>query len=507
MSVSPTFALMKKSTIWLIAAIMGVSLLALLVLQTRYFEEVIEMRSKQFDEAVHRSLVRAATDLEIEELSVSLEDGIRKHLGLQPTEQEAMAADDNEVLPHYLSPEKKTFADSVGHHTMEADTTTASEAFIRTAVKEQYLHRERLLTEMIYDYFYEPTDKPLEERVDFKKFDRFLKKELQNHGINLSYHFIITTIDGREIYRCPDYVMHGNPIVYKQRLFPKEAAARMGVAYVHFPEMHKYIFTGVNFILPAILFTLLVIVIFVFTTYLIFRQKRVSEIKNDFINNMTHELKTPISTISLAAQMLGDPNMKKSDAMFQRISTAINDETKRLRFQVEKVLQMSMFEQKVERFKEKEFDANEVLGDVVNIFRLNVENAGGTIETDLQAEAAHIYADEMHMTNVFFNLLDNAMKYKKPEEPLHLKVSTRNNGEKLLISISDNGIGIKKDDLKKVFDKFYRVHTGNRHDVKGFGLGLAYVKSVVNFHRGSIVADSDFGKGTTFTITLPTIKF
>ncbi len=506
---SHIFAHMKKSSIWLIAVIMGVSLLSLLVLQTRYFQNVVEMRSKQFDEAVHRSLYRAAIDIEIDELSMSLEEDIRKQLGLQPVEGEpSIVVNHADEVPHFLSPEKKSFADSVRHHAaVNGDTTQANEEFIRTTIKEQYLHQEKLLTEMIYDYFYEPTDKPLEERVDFQKFDRYLKTELRNHGINLSYHFIVTTIDGREIYRCPDYVKHGHPIVYKQRLFPKEAAARMGVVYVHFPEMHKYIFTGVNFILPAILFTLLVMVMFVITTYVIFRQKRLSEIKNDFINNMTHELKTPISTISLAAQMLGDPSMRKSDAMFQRISTAINDETKRLRFQVEKVLQMSMFEQKVERFKEKEFDVNEVLTDVVNIFRLNVEASGGTIETDLQAEISHIYADEMHMTNVFFNLLDNAMKYKKPDEPLKLKVSTQNNGKKLLICISDNGIGIKKDDLRKIFDKFYRVHTGNRHDVKGFGLGLAYVKSVILYHRGNISADSDFGKGTTFTITLPTIKF
>ena len=245
---------------------------------------------------------------------------------------------------------------------------------------------------------------------------------------------------------------------------------------------------------------------FIFTIYIIFRQKKLTEIKNDFINNMTHEFKTPISTISLAAQMLKDPAVGKSPAMFQHISGVINDETKRLRFQVEKVLQMSMFERQKATLKMKEVNANELIAGVVNTFTLKVEKYNGKITSSLDAENPDIFVDEMHFTNVIFNLLDNAVKYKKPEGELLLNIRTWNESGKLYISIQDNGIGIKKENLKKIFDKFYRVHTGNLHDVKGFGLGLAYVKKIIQDHKGVIRAESELNVGTKFIIVLPLLK-
>ena len=258
--------------------------------------------------------------------------------------------------------------------------------------------------------------------------------------------------------------------------------------------------------IPSLIFTLCAVVTFIFTIYIIFRQKKLTEIKNDFINNMTHEFKTPISTISLAAQMLKDPAVGKSPAMFQHISGVINDETKRLRFQVEKVLQMSMFERQKTILKMKDVNANELIKGVINTFTLKVETYNGKVTSELMAEDPHIFVDEMHFTNVIFNLLDNAVKYKKPEGDLLLDVKTWNDSGKLYISIQDNGIGIKKENLKKIFDKFYRVHTGNLHDVKGFGLGLAYVKKIINDHKGSIRAESDLNIGTKFIITLPLLK-
>ena len=221
---------------------------------------------------------------------------------------------------------------------------------------------------------------------------------------------------------------------------------------------------------------------------------------------MTHEFKTPISTISLAAQMLQDPAVGKSPTMFQHISGVINDETKRLRFQVEKVLQMSMFERQKATLKMKELNSNELIAGVVKTFALKVEKNDGSIQTELNAEWPWIFVDEMHFTNVIFNLLDNAVKYKKPDGDLQLTVRTWNEPGKLCISIQDNGIGIKKENLKKIFDKFYRVHTGNLHDVKGFGLGLAYVKKIIQDHKGSIRAESDLNVGTKFIIVLPILK-
>ena len=221
---------------------------------------------------------------------------------------------------------------------------------------------------------------------------------------------------------------------------------------------------------------------------------------------MTHEFKTPISTISLAAQMLKDPAVGKSPQMFQHISGVINDETKRLRFQVEKVLQMSMFERQKATLKMKEVNANELIAGVINTFALKVEKYNGRITSDLSALDPMIFVDEMHFTNVIFNLMDNAVKYKRPEEDLLLNVRTWNENGKLCISVEDNGIGIKKENLKKIFEKFYRVHTGNLHDVKGFGLGLAYVKKIIQDHKGTIRAESELGAGTKFIIVLPLLK-
>ena len=232
--------------------------------------------------------------------------------------------------------------------------------------------------------------------------------------------------------------------------------------------------------------------------------------KNDFINNMTHEFKTPISTISLAAQMLNDGAVLKSPAMLSHISTVINDETKRLRFQVEKVLQMSMFERQKATLRLQDVDANVLIANITSTFKLKVEKYGGKIEAILDAEESTVNVDEMHFTNVIFNLLDNAVKYRREDEPLRLTVSTRNvsthGDERIAVTIRDNGIGMKREDLKKIFEKFYRVSTGNRHDVKGFGLGLAYVKKMVGELGGEISVESEINVGTKFTITLPITK-
>lgn len=203
--------------------------------------------------------------------------------------------------------------------------------------------------------------------------------------------------------------------------------------------------------------------------------------------------------------MLNDGAVMKSPKMLEHISGVINDETRRLRFQVEKVLQMSMFERQGTQLKLTDVDANKVIDNVVHTFKLKVEKYGGTISAHLDAADPIVNVDEMHFTNVIFNLLDNAVKYRREDEPLRLEVSTCNidQDRKLRIEVADNGIGIRKEELKKIFDKFYRVSTGNRHDVKGFGLGLAYVQRILRQLGGQIAVESEPGSGTKFIITLP----
>jgi len=348
--------------------------------------------------------------------------------------------------------------------------------------------------------------KPIEERIDFRKLNVYIKSELQNNGLSVPYFFSIVDKNGKEVYASPDYDRKAVREPFSQILFPADPPSKIYSMRVFFPTKKTYLFESIKFVVPSVGFTIVLLITFIITIWVIFRQKRLSEMKNDFVNNMTHELKTPVSTISLAAQMLKDSGIAKSPQMFEHISGVINDETKRLSFLVEKVLQMSLFERQKASLNRKEMDANDMLANIAHTFVIKVEKYGGTLEVELEALESTVLVDEMHFTNVLFNLMENAVKYRRQEVPLMLMAKTYNEGNKIFIVIQDNGIGIKKENLKKIFDRFYRVHTGNRHDVKGFGLGLAYVKKIVEDHGGVIKVESDVNTGTKFIISLPYIK-
>ena len=515
---------MKKSTIWTIACIMGFSFLALLFLQFSYVEEMVKMKKEQFDESVNRSLYQASRNLEMNETLRYLEKDVNETerraftqdsimvdgLGsITHSHQFAVAADDGTIYSSFQVKALKMKPASVPKAMiMRKDKNSLEDATktMQEIVRQRYVYQKALLDEVVYNILYAASEKPLKERINFRMLDHDIRTELANNGINIPYHFTVSTTDGREVYRCPDYEEEGKEYTYQQTLFNNDPQSKKGVVRIHFPEMNSYIFSSVRFMIPSIIFTLVLLITFIFTIVVIFRQKRYTEIKNDFINNMTHELKTPIASISLAAQMMNDDSVTKSEAMAKHLSTVIGDESKRLRFLVEKVLQMSMFDKRSVVFNKKELDLNEMVETVAQSFSLRVEHTGGKIYTEIEAIDSAIYVDEVHFQNAITNLLDNAVKYRKPDEPIDIYIRTWNDHEKLYLSIRDTGQGIKRENLRKIFDKFYRVHTGNKHDVKGFGLGLAYVKKVVDLHQGDIKADSELGKGTKFTISLPILK-
>ncbi|NDV58647.1 HAMP domain-containing sensor histidine kinase [Bacteroides sp. 519] len=514
---------MKKSTIWILGVVMGFAFLGLLYLQVSYIEEMVKMRNAEFDDAVKRSLHQVSRTVELAETKRWLDNDVMQNelRRVDPSESQT-----NNIIQQQSQGYTITTPDvSISAFELKTITkrpSTAPKAMISQqhgratipetarslaeAVKKRYMYQRALLDEVVRDMLYRASDRPLNERVNFKNLDGYLRAEFINNNVALTYHFSVIDNLGREVYKCSDYEAKGSEMSYSQVLFPNDPPSKMSMVKVHFPERRDYIFNTVSFMIPSMVFTFVLLITFIFTIYIVFRQKKLTEMKNDFVNNMTHEFKTPISTISLAAQMLKDPAVGKSPQMFQHISGVINDETKRLRFQVEKVLQMSMFDKQKATMKMKEIDANELIAGVINTFTLKVESYNGKITSDLEAENPFIFVDEMHFTNVIFNLMDNAVKYKKPDDELVLKVRTWNESGKLLISIQDNGIGIKKENLKKIFDKFYRVHTGNRHDVKGFGLGLAYVKKIIQDLKGTIRVESDVNVGTKFIIALPLLK-
>ena len=507
---------MKKTTITILAAVMGISFICLLALQVYYIEEVLDLRRLHFVESVNRSLLATAHELELDEATRYLNQGSDAIEGIAMASDSIMVTTDSAFIQrtHTI-----TAKDGSAFSTIEttANTKFSDKYFtkrsnekdkprsLESIMKERYDNGKALIDEVIYSMLYTASDRPLKERVDINVLDQTLRTELANNGIDIPYHFSVYTSNGNLVMRCPDYETEGEDKAFTTTLFKNDPVQKMGTLKVHFPMYSKYVTQSIWFLMPSLIFTLILLVTFIVTLVLVFRQKKLTELKNDFINNMTHEFKTPISSISLAAQMLSDDSVPKNDKMVKRLSTTINDETKRLRFQVEQVLQLSMYENQRAKLNLREVDANELIAGVIHTFTLKVEKNGGKIISDLRASNPDIYVDDMHFTNVIFNLMDNAVKYRRQDAQLELKVSTRNENDKLIITIQDNGIGIKKDDIKRIFDKFYRVHTGNLHDVKGFGLGLAYVKKIITEHKGTITAESELGIGTKFIIKMPLI--
>jgi two-component system, OmpR family, phosphate regulon sensor histidine kinase PhoR len=259
-------------------------------------------------------------------------------------------------------------------------------------------------------------------------------------------------------------------------------------------------------IVVSVLFTLIIFTAFFLTVRTMLRQKKVSEIKNDFINNMTHEFKTPIATISLAVDALKNEKVQKDPQKLGYFSSIIKEENQRMNRQVETILKSALMDRQEVQLNNKPLHVHQIINDVVDNFILRLQEKQGALETELNAQNDLIEGDEVHINNLINNLLDNAVKYSKENVPPRIHLSTNSNNKKLIIRIEDNGIGMTRETVKRIFEKFYRAHTGNIHNVKGFGLGLSYVKTVVEAHDGNIKADSTLGKGSCFIIELPLRK-
>lgn len=253
----------------------------------------------------------------------------------------------------------------------------------------------------------------------------------------------------------------------------------------------------------AIVFTIIIIAAFYLTVHTMLRQKKLGEIKNDFINNMTHEFKTPIATISLAVDAMKNEKVLQNREKMTYFSSIIKEENQRMNRQVETILKASQLEKQEVNLNLEPMHVHDVIKDVVDNFALQLQEKQGKAEILLNAENDQINADEVHFSNLINNLVDNAVKYAKENTPLQLKISTSSNDRSLFVRVEDNGIGMSKETVKRVFERFYRAHTGNLHNVKGFGLGLSYVKTMVVAHGGEIKVDSTLGKGSVFTLQLP----
>ncbi len=343
-----------------------------------------------------------------------------------------------------------------------------------------------------------------EQTIDTVFLKNTLFHELSNRGITTDFNygvlmddeFFITNAGSREAVKELASTTH------KVSLFPDDMFFNNDVLLVNFPHQKSFILSSIwSLLIGSLLFTSIIIGVFYYTVVILLRQKKLSEIKNDFINNMTHEFKTPLATISLAVDAVNNPMILKDESKIKHYTHIIKEENKRMNAQVEKVLQMALLDKNEISLSTDDIDIHDIIYRAVENISVQVEEKDGKIDMELAAERYELTGDEVHLSNVISNLLDNANKYS-PEKP-EIKITTESDDKGIYITVADHGIGMSNDDVKMIFEKFYRVPTGNVHNIKGFGLGLTYVKAIIEAHKGTIDVKSQPKKGSQFKLFLP----
>jgi len=509
----------KRQYIWILIFLMSVALLGLIVVQFRWIQNAIRVERKKFDFLVEKSLSEIVdkiaeheTVLNIKRETISFSDKNDTYrLSDQVNTKLLDSASHLFTKPqYYIISQDSTFY-RLKNHEFDLDTSISDKIISKEELKANLINKVTNKSIFVENIVNSLTRKEinLDKRIDKKNLEAIIKRVFKNNNIDQQYEYAVIKENDKEFFKSAGCNLSSHPKTYEKLLFSDDQLANdildnNYTLLIYFPNANSNFESLPAIIITSIVLTLIILGIFILTTYIILRQKRLSEIKNDFINNMTHELKTPISTISLASQMLKDSSISDKDKNYTQISSIIEDESKRLGFHVEKVLQMAIIDKNGVDLKCKKISVHELMEQMVNHFNLKINESKGVLNQSYTATRDEVYADELHLSNVFTNLLDNALKYSK-EQPA-IEVSTRNLNGHIVISIKDNGIGIKKENQKKIFEKFYRVPTGNIHDVKGFGLGLSYVKKVVEQHKGHIHLISESGKGSEFEIYIPLMK-
>ena len=513
---------MGKKKIYGLIIGMSIVLTLLIVVQMNIINKAAKIREDQFGQLVKRCLMRVSTRLEEEETKQFF--ALEQQRAQQQLELKAGQIPDNRGI---ISQKQINFSINMSQDASGKVKAHASynetDTIIKTPIQDPALFK--MLAEMNnweQEKFYQSFDnrsaftrnlqyqlalanRPIEQRINQAFLSQLIEYEFRTNGIDLDYEYVVKSYNQGEekvIINSPNY-KNSRKKEHQTPLFTNDIGSQKpNYLKVYFPHDHRHFLTDTGLmVIPTVILVLMIVGIFTYTIVFILQQKKLSMIKNDFINNMTHELKTPISTISLASQMLRDTSVNTAPSTLERISGVIYDESKRLSMQVEKVLQMAVFNEGRLKMKFKNFDLHEVINTVVQNFEIRVQAANGQISLEKNASNTIIFGDQVHITNVLFNLLDNAVKYSK-EQPI-IEVVTENKNNLFLVSIKDNGIGIAKEHQKQIFERFYRVPTGNVHDVKGFGLGLHYVSKIIEAHKGIIKVESTLNKGTKFIISFP----
>ncbi len=505
---------MSKKAIWAIIGLMSAALIGIGWMQINWISSVLAANEEDFNNRVVHALNEVAERLETEEQMEAVQytdSGFRRTFFEQKLWEELESGN----VSVSFSIDRKGIKGSEIPLTKTEHLRLMIEANDCNCAECQKEKAEKLAHWVTYNknlsYF------PVAERIsELSILDDFLREELYDQGVNLDYkygvydnkkksfviannHYVVEDSNTPQPTQEGYKNLHNSK--YRVNLFQGDQKSP-GMLMVYFPTKASFLWGSVTKTMTgSVLFTGIILFCFIYTIMVIFKQKKLSEMKSDFINNMTHEFKTPIATISLATDSITSPMILSYPDKVGRFAEIIKQENKRMNNQVEKVLQMAQIDKQDFNLKLTNVNMDDVIKQAVENISLQVEKKGGTVTTDLGATNPMIQGDLTHISNIVNNLLDNANKYS-PEKP-EISVHSRNVNGGVEVIISDKGIGMSKEAKKHIFDKFYRVHTGNLHDVKGFGLGLSYVKAMMTAHKGQVNVKSELGKGSSFILNFP----
>ena len=507
---------------------MAIALVGLSWFQLYWINNVIQLSEERFEKDALASMYQVAQRLERNEMAVvaansfaffgtpapedkdtadieynyqliEIDDSTRGHFEFKSNSNNevrvVIKSGSSKEIHEFVNDTSLTYEEVQVTANIENDSVVAKASIVRLKKKQ------RVFTKVIEEMIFHEVNQL--HRVHPDIIDSLLKVEFKNHGIHLKFEFGIYDVqekDFRIIKTSNREKLQESTL--RASLFPNDILGNPLSLMVNFPEKNQYLFNKVwGSLLISVIFILMIIGTFSYVVYKIIHQKKLSDLKNDFINNMTHEFKTPIATVSLATEALQEEKVYSSRETMLRYIGVIQQESQRLGSQVEKVLQLASIEKENLSLSKQSTNLNLLIESAVERARFQVEEENGSLKIDLLTEDVEIMADETHFSNAIFNLLDNAIKYSHEAPDIKLTSSVINN--KVVIKVKDKGIGLSKDQQQHVFDKFYRVPTGNLHDVKGFGLGLNYVKYIVEAHKGEIKVESQLNKGSSFSIILP----
>lgn len=448
-----------------------------------------EASDKHFDKSVEVYDINLLEEIDSAENTMWFKSNTKGHIKI------IVRTDSSQELHEFVNDTSFSIAEIQVMANIEGDSGIAKLTLDRINRKRKVF--TRVVEEMMFHEVRET------QRVHPAIIDSLLREEFNSHGIYLSFEFGI--YDGQE--KEFRIVKANNEELLKSStltasLFPNDIIGNTLSLMVSFPDKNQYLIRKIWLSLfTSIFFILMIIAIFSYVVYKVVHQKKLSDLKNDFINNMTHEFKTPIATVSLASEALQEESVYSSRETMLRYVGVIQQESKRLGIQVEKVLQLASMDKESISFDKKEVIMNSIITVAVDRAIFQIEEKRGELKVQLLDSNLEIVADETHLANAIFNLLDNAIKYSAG--PPKIELSAIADNDRIIINIKDNGIGLSKNQQEDIFEKFYRVPTGNLHDVKGFGLGLNYVKYVIEGHKGKINVSSKLGKGSTFSLELP----